>query len=142
MKPAAWTGALVAVVVLSAQVAVGQQASPTSSAPQGLQLQAKSLMGSTVRSQDGKDIGKVSNLMIDPKDGKVTSVVVTMGARLGMGGQDVAVPWDGVQVGHDQQNLVLTMQQQLPQAPGQPQQQSPQGQGQPSQQQPSGSSQK
>jgi sporulation protein YlmC with PRC-barrel domain len=141
MKPAAWIGALVAVVVLSAHAAVGQQASPTSSTQQGLQLQAKSLMGSTVRSQDGKDIGKVSNLMIDPKDGKVTSVVVTMGGRLGMGGQDLAVPWDGVQVARDQQNVVLTLQEQLPQAPTQ-QQQSPQGQGQPSQQQPSGSSQK
>jgi uncharacterized protein YrrD len=72
-----------------------------------------------VRSQDGKDIGKITNLMIDPKDGKVASVVVNMGARMGMGGQEITVPWDAVQVGRDQQSLVVTMQQsQLPQAPG------------------------
>lgn len=119
MKLAAGIGALALMTILTVPPGLAQQASPQSGGEgQGVQLQAKSLMGSTVRSQDGKDIGKVSNMMIDPKDGKVTSVVVTMGGRLGMGGQDVAVPWDAVQVGRDQQSLVVTMQQsQLPQAP-------------------------
>lgn len=116
MKLTAGIGALFVAAALVAQPALAQQASPQTGG-QGVQLQAKSLMGSTVRSQDGKDIGKVSNLMID-KDGKIASVVVTMGSRLGMGGQDVAVPWDSVQVGRDQQSLVVTMDPaQLPQAP-------------------------
>jgi sporulation protein YlmC with PRC-barrel domain len=116
MKLTAPIGALFVAATLAASPALAQQASPQTGG-EGVQLQAKSLMGSTVRSQDGKDIGKVSNLMVD-KDGKITSVVVTMGGKLGMGGQDVAVPWDSVQVGRDQQSLVVTMDpSQLPQAP-------------------------
>ena len=125
MKRTAVMGALVLAAVLAGQPAIAQQPSPPSQASpsggsqdQSVQLPAKSLMGSTVRSQDGKDIGKVSNLMIDPKDGKVAAVVVTMGGRMGMGGKDVTVPWESVQVGRDQQDLVVTMNQsQLPQAP-------------------------
>jgi len=45
--------------VLAVQPAVAQQPSPSGgNQGQTVQLPAKSLMGSTVRSQDGKDIGK------------------------------------------------------------------------------------
>jgi len=90
-----------------------------SGAPQTVQVEAKSLIGSTVRSPDGQDMGKVANVMIDPKDGKVSGVVVSMGGKLGMGGTQMTVPWDSVQIGQDQQRLVVTLQQQvMPSAPG------------------------
>jgi sporulation protein YlmC with PRC-barrel domain len=112
MKFAAGFGALALVVALSAEIGVTQQASPgPDQQGQGIQLQAKSLMGRTVRSQEGQDLGKVSDLMIDPKDGKVTAVVVSMGSRLGMGGQEMTVPWNGVRVARDQQSLVVTLDQ-------------------------------
>jgi sporulation protein YlmC with PRC-barrel domain len=71
-----------------------------------------------VRSQDGTDIGKVTNVMIDPKDGKVSGIVMSMGSKLGMGGSQMTVPWDAVQIARDQQTLVVTLQQQvMPTAP-------------------------
>jgi sporulation protein YlmC with PRC-barrel domain len=89
-----------------------------SSAPQTVQVEAKSLIGSTVRGQDGKDMGKVANVMIDPKDGKVSGIVVSMGGTLGMGGTQMTVPWESVQIARDQQSLVVTLQQQvIPTAP-------------------------
>jgi sporulation protein YlmC with PRC-barrel domain len=102
-------------------VGLAQQptAPPSASAPSStVQLEAKSLIGSTVRTQDGKDIGKVTNVMIDPKDGKVSGIVMSMGSKLGMGGSQMTVPWDAVQIARDQQTLVVTLQQQvMPTAP-------------------------
>jgi sporulation protein YlmC with PRC-barrel domain len=90
-----------------------------SATPQSVQVEAKSLIGSTVRSQDGQDMGKVTNVMIDPKDGKVSGVVVSMGSKLGVGGTQMTVPWESVQIARDQQRLVVTLQQQvIPSVPG------------------------
>ena len=50
---------------------------PSSSGPaQGVLVDASSLVGATVRSVEGKDIGKVERLMVDPKDGRVRTVVI------------------------------------------------------------------
>jgi sporulation protein YlmC with PRC-barrel domain len=122
MKLAGWVAALALTIMLTVQVGLAQQASPGSGGQQGVQLQANSLIGSTVRGQDGKDLGKVQDLMIDPKDGKVTSVLVSMGGTLGVGSKQMSVPWDAVQVARDQQKMVVTIQQPLmPQAPSQQQ---------------------
>lgn len=85
---------------------------------QGVQINGSSLMNSTVRGTDGKDLGKVSDLLIDPKDGRVAAVIVSMGGTLGMGKKEIAVPWHAVQLGRDQQQIVVTLQQPLiPPAP-------------------------
>jgi sporulation protein YlmC with PRC-barrel domain len=84
--------------------------------PSGVQIDSKSLVGSTVRGEDGKDVGKVANVMIDPSDGKVTALVVTMGRTVGVGGtgvtlngKDITVPWDGVKVGRDRDKFIVTL---------------------------------
>jgi len=81
-------------------------------------IDAGSLIGSVVRTPDGKDIGKVSALMIDPRDGRVASTMVTVGGVLGVGGSTVSVPWSALRIGQDRQKLVVTMDQRtLEQAP-------------------------
>ena len=109
-------------VALPAAGLAQQPASPASAPPPAsgasVQVEAKSLIGSTVRSHDGKDIGKVTNVMIDPRDGKVSGIVMSMGTKLGMGGSQMTVPWDAVQIARDQQQIVVTLQQQvMPTAP-------------------------
>ena len=106
--------------------ALAQQTAPSNPAPatdastarseSGIQIDSKSLVGSTVRGEDGKDVGKVANLMIDPSDGKVIAVVVTMGRTVGVGGtgvtlngKDITVPWNGVKVGRDRDKFVVTL---------------------------------
>src|SRR5262245_15148734 len=88
--------------------------------PSGLQIDSKSLVGSMVRGEDGKDIGHVANLMIDANDGRVTAVVITMGKLVGvggtgitLGGKDVTVPWSGIKLGRDQEKIVVTLQQSM-----------------------------
>jgi sporulation protein YlmC with PRC-barrel domain len=98
---------------------VNPQSIPSQS-PSGLQIDSKSLVGSTVRGEDGKDLGHVANLMIDANDGRVTAVVITMGKILGiggagitLGGKDVTVPWSAIKLARDQQNVVVTLQQSM-----------------------------
>jgi sporulation protein YlmC with PRC-barrel domain len=86
----------------------------------GLQIDSKSLVGSTVLGEDGKDLGYVANLMIDANDGRVTAVVITMGKFVGiggagitLGGKDITVPWSGIKLARDQQKVVVTLQQSL-----------------------------
>jgi sporulation protein YlmC with PRC-barrel domain len=110
---------IAAVAALAMAGAAVAQSSDTSSAgQQGVLIDSGSLVGSAVRDAQGKDLGKVSRLMIDPKDGKVQSVVVSMGGTLGMGGNSVAMPWNQVKIAQDQGRLVVTVDQQmLQQAP-------------------------
>jgi len=82
----------------------------------GTQIDSKSLVGSTVRGEDGKELGRVANLMIDAADGKVSAVVITIGRVLGvggtgitLGGKDVTVPWSSIRLVRDQQNVVVTL---------------------------------
>jgi sporulation protein YlmC with PRC-barrel domain len=91
-----------------------QSATPATSAPPApaagrLLIDAGSLIGSVVRTPDGKDVGRVSALMIDPHDGRIASAVVTVGGVLGVGGSTVGVPWNALRIGQDKQKLVVTM---------------------------------
>jgi sporulation protein YlmC with PRC-barrel domain len=95
-----------------------QPATPPSQTGGTLQVDANTLLGSTVRDAQGQDIGKVSRLMIDPQEGRVTNVVIGMGGTLGMGEKLVSVPWNSVKVGQDQGKVIVSVDQQvLQQAP-------------------------
>jgi len=118
--------ALVAGMALASGAAAQSSSTPTPSAPSspsgqsaqsGVLVDTSSIIGATVRAQ-GKDVGKVERLMLDPKDGRVRTVVVQQGGTLGMGGKSVSMPWESVKVGQDGDKIVVTAEQQmLEQAP-------------------------
>lgn len=85
---------------------------PAPSGQQGVLVDASSIIGATVRSQ-GKDIGKVERLMVDPKDGRVRTVVIQQGGTLGMGARSVSIPWESVKVAQDGDRIVVSAEQQL-----------------------------
>jgi sporulation protein YlmC with PRC-barrel domain len=95
-----------------AQSAAPGSTSGMSSQP-GLQIQSKSLVGSSVRNREGKDIGKVTNLLIEPSQGRVNGVVMSMGGTAGFGAQEITVPWSALKLARDGQNVVVTLQQDL-----------------------------
>jgi len=100
-------------------------ASPVATAQPSTDLSARplvdagSVIGTVVRNPEGKDIGKVSALLLDPHDGRIASAVVTVGGVLVMGGSTVSVPWGALRLGQDNNHkLVVTMDQNtLEQAP-------------------------
>jgi sporulation protein YlmC with PRC-barrel domain len=56
-------------------------------------VEAGDLIGMHIRSEVDQDVGTVDNLLIDPKTGKVSQVVVAIGGLLGFGTTKVVVPW-------------------------------------------------
>jgi len=56
------------------------------------------LIGENVENPDGDNIGKVKDLVLDPRTGQVKQVVVGVGGFLGLGQKDVALPWDQLQI--------------------------------------------
>jgi sporulation protein YlmC with PRC-barrel domain len=79
---------------------------------------ANSIIGAEVRSQQGEDMGRIEQLLIDPQDGKVAYAVVGRGGFLGMGRDHVQVRWDDLSVRRDRNDVVVTMDQEvLRQAP-------------------------
>jgi sporulation protein YlmC with PRC-barrel domain len=136
MKKQVVTVALAGMLAFPAAAAFGQQSPPAAdqSAQAGLTIASDSLLGTRVRDRDGRDIGTVSKLMIDARQGKITSAIIKHGATLGMGGKELSVPWEALQLQRaPDQQLVVTMQQQfLEQAPPSQAERSKQEQPQPS----------
>ena len=126
MKKFVTAVALVAAMALAAGAAAQSSQSSGSdqssgasgqSAQSGVLVDANAIVGATVRAQ-GKDIGKVDRLMLDPKDGRVRTVVVQQGGTLGVGGKSVSLPWEAVKVAQDGGRIIVTAEQQmLEQAP-------------------------
>ena len=109
--------ALAAVLAVPVGSALAQQPAP--SAPATLTIASDSLIGTKVFDRDGNEIGTISKLMIDARQGKITSAIIKHGGRLGMGAKEVSVPWEGLQLQRGRnQDFVVTMPQQfLDQAP-------------------------
>jgi sporulation protein YlmC with PRC-barrel domain len=74
---------------------------PAWSNTQGLH-ETGDVIGATVQGPDNKNIGKVDALLIDPKDGKISHAVVSMGGVLGVGDEKVVVPYSALTMsGHE-----------------------------------------
>jgi sporulation protein YlmC with PRC-barrel domain len=60
------------------------------------------IIGTAVQGPDGKNVGKVEALLIEPRDGKVSHAVIGMGGMLGIGEEKVVVPYSALNMsGHD-----------------------------------------
>lgn len=67
---------------------------------QGLHDSA-TIVGTRVKNAQGKDIGEIDQLLIDPARGAVTHAVIGVGGFLGIGEKKVVVPWSDVKVAMD-----------------------------------------
>ncbi|MDQ1274939.1 MAG: hypothetical protein QG610_512, partial [Euryarchaeota archaeon] len=61
-------------------------------------LSASTLKGDKVVNGAGEDIGKIEELMVDLRDGRVGYVVLSFGGFLGMGDKLFAIPWKALQL--------------------------------------------
>ena len=65
-------------------------------------LKASDMIGKKVQGTDGKNLGSIKDLVIDPEDGGIEYAVLDFGGFAGIGDKYFAVPWDALQI--DQQN--------------------------------------
>ena len=55
--------------------------------------ETKDIIGTRIKSAEGKDLGEVDQLLIDTQTGKVSYVVIGLGGVAGVGEKKVVVPW-------------------------------------------------
>jgi sporulation protein YlmC with PRC-barrel domain len=97
-------------------------ATPAPTTPGAMnEVYASKLIGATVKNTQGESLGKIDELVIDPRDARIKAAVVSIGGLLGIGAKSVAVPWDKVTMGADadRDTVVVAMgKEELEQAPG------------------------
>jgi sporulation protein YlmC with PRC-barrel domain len=59
-------------------------------------MAAATLDGNQVRSSDGEDVGKISDIMLDVRSGRIAYAVLSEGGFLGMGSKLHAIPWSAL----------------------------------------------
>jgi sporulation protein YlmC with PRC-barrel domain len=85
-------------------------AAVTSHIIQSDEVRASKMIGSTVYDLQNRNIGKVSDLVLN-KDGAVDVVVLDVGSFLGMGGKYVAIPISDIKTDNDRLTLDRTKEQ-------------------------------
>ena len=70
-------------------------------------LKASDLIGMNVQGTDGKKLGDIKDLVIDPEEGGVEYAVLEFGGFAGIGDKYFAVPWEALQL--DQTNKKLSL---------------------------------
>jgi sporulation protein YlmC with PRC-barrel domain len=76
--------------------------------------ESSDIIGTKIQNTDGKDVGKIDKLLIDPQTGKVSHVVIDLGGVLGVGAKQVVVPWSELKMAkaeHEGRKATITMDQ-------------------------------
>jgi len=82
-------------------------------------LKGSDLIGMKVEGTDGKKLGTIKDLVIDPLDGDVDYAVLDYGGFLGINDKYFAVPWEALKISDDRKKALLDVtKQDLKQAPG------------------------
>lgn len=81
-------------------------------------LKGSDLIGMKVEGTDGKKLGTIKDLVIDPIDGDVDYVVLDYGGFLGVNDKYFAVPWEALKISERKTALLDVTKQDLKQAPG------------------------
>lgn len=70
-------------------------------------MAARTLAGDRVLTMDGDDIGKVADIMLDVRAGRVAYAVVSSGGVRGLGDKLLAVPWNALVLDAERKCFVL-----------------------------------
>ena len=68
-------------------------------------MAAATLDGNKVMSADGEHVGKISDIMLDVRGGRIAYVVLSEGGFLGMGSRLHAIPWTALRCQHGNTSL-------------------------------------
>lgn len=100
-------------------VAMSMETLPTYAKDQSGVLKASELMKMKVEGTDGKSLGHIRDLVIDPEDGDVDYAVLDFGGIVGIGDKYFAVPWEALQLDLSKKKIMLDVSKKdLKQAPG------------------------
>jgi sporulation protein YlmC with PRC-barrel domain len=107
------TASLLTVSILSLAVAstvaaqtrpsgeTGSKAQRQAWAPPSTAVEGKQIVGMKVKNDQGKDVGEIDQIIVDPAEGKITHVVLGRGGVLGVGEQRVVLAWSDLKIQPD-----------------------------------------
>ncbi|CAB3761465.1 PRC-barrel domain-containing protein [Paraburkholderia solisilvae] len=72
-------------------------------------MAASTLDGDRVMSSDGHDIGKLKDIMLDVRSGRIAYAVLSSGGFLGIGDKLLAIPWSALTLDAANQCFVLSL---------------------------------
>ena len=72
-------------------------------------MAADTLDGDKVLSADGDDIGKIKEIMLDVRSGRIAYAVLSSGGFLGIGDKLLAIPWSALTLDTDRKCFLLDM---------------------------------
>ena len=82
-------------------------------------LSVSTLLGNHVVDRAGHDVGRIHELMVDPRNGRVTYAVLSFGGFLGVGEKLFAVPWVSLELDPEEDRFVMDVdRERLKDAPG------------------------
>ena len=70
-------------------------------------LKGSDLIGLKVEGTDGKKLGTIKDLVINPTDGDVNYAVLDYGGFLGVNDKYFAVPWEALKINDDRKKALL-----------------------------------
>lgn len=65
---------------------------------QGDAVLSRTVIGARVKNREGKDLGEIDQLVIDPKTGRVSHVLLGLGGLAGVGERKVVVAWGDIRL--------------------------------------------
>jgi sporulation protein YlmC with PRC-barrel domain len=72
-------------------------------------MAAATLDGDRVLSADGNDIGKLKDIMLDVRSGRIAYAVLSSGGFLGIGDKLLAIPWSALTLDANRKCFLLSM---------------------------------
>jgi sporulation protein YlmC with PRC-barrel domain len=82
-------------------------------------LKASDVIGMKVQDTEGKSLGNIRDLVIDPENGDLQYAVLDFGGFAGLGDKYFAVPWDALQLNPGDKKIALDVSKKdLKEAPG------------------------
>lgn len=85
------------------------QAGAMQAAPADQVESTSKLIGNPVNGQQGEEIGKISNIIVDPESGQIGYAVVSSGGMAGMGAEHYIVPWKALHQDMKTQSFTLNI---------------------------------
>jgi sporulation protein YlmC with PRC-barrel domain len=72
-------------------------------------LSASTLSGDRVRNSEGEDLGKIEDIMLDYKNGRIAYAVLSFGGFMGLGNKLFAIPWSALELNTDEHKFILNV---------------------------------
>ncbi|KPQ16685.1 MAG: hypothetical protein HLUCCO18_07485 [Rhodobacteraceae bacterium HLUCCO18] len=73
------------------------------------ELRGDWVIGATVMSTEGEEIGAIDDVILDAEEGNVTAAVLSVGGFLGLGAKSIAVDWSELQIDWDGSEITLDL---------------------------------